>query len=202
MIKSEEPDPHDSYAPLPHMAPCPAEPVDHSLHVHDARDDIYFNTPAYHTPTVKRTRSAYSAVNMDGEGYSQTYEQPRAGTEIPDGMAMSDNSTVITADTMDDEIQSSKLSLKGQIWPGMDLFDSATPDGKRKRNQRKDGSILEQMKLTSESVTATESIWSQEGEFQRDRDIYASPSIEGSPVSSSHISLRGPFFFFTYDQFT
>ncbi|KAL9111289.1 MAG: hypothetical protein Q9187_007935, partial [Circinaria calcarea] len=43
------------------------------------------------------------------------------------------------------------LKLKGVLWPGMDMFDSASPDAKRRRNQKKDGSILEQMRMTSET---------------------------------------------------
>ncbi|KAK2861258.1 hypothetical protein FQN49_004380, partial [Arthroderma sp. PD_2] len=41
--------------------------------------------------------------------------------------------------------------LKGIFWPGMDIFDSATEEMRRKRNQKKDGSILKQMEETSES---------------------------------------------------
>ena len=44
---------------------------------------------------------------------------------------------------MDDKVEydpmNDKLALKGVIWPGMDLFDSATLKNKRKRNQKTSG---------------------------------------------------------------
>lgn len=64
----------------------------------------------------------------------------------------------------------------------MDWFDAATDDMRRKRNQKKDCSVLEGMKHTSQVVEATEFVWTPGGDFQRTRDIFASPSIEGSPV--------------------
>jgi hypothetical protein len=72
--------------------------------------------------------------------------------------------------------------LKGVFWPGMNLFDSATTEMKRMRNQRKDGTILAQMKSTSLGVEPNEYIYTIEGEFQRVRDIFDS-STESSPVS-------------------
>jgi hypothetical protein len=73
--------------------------------------------------------------------------------------------------------------LKGVRYPGMGLFDSADETQKRMRNQRKDDSVLKQMEETSSVIEPNEFIWAEGGEFQRVRDIYASPSIEGSPVS-------------------
>ena len=84
------------------------------------------------------------------------------------------------SETADDENDTSKL--KGVTWPGMGLFDSATEMQKRKRNQRKDKSILRRMEITSAGVEPTEFIWTEGGEFQRTRDIYATPSVEPSPV--------------------
>jgi len=75
------------------------------------------------------------------------------------------------------------LKLKGVKWPGMDLFDSATLEMKRIRNQRKDVSVLEQMKETSMAVKPNEYVYSLDGEFQKVRDIFAPPSCETSPVS-------------------
>ena len=66
----------------------------------------------------------------------------------------------------------------------MDLFDSATPEMKRIRNQRKDGSVLEQMKGTSVAVRPTEYVYNLDGEFQKIRDIFGPLSCETSPVSS------------------
>lgn len=61
--------------------------------------------------------------------------------------------------------------LKGILWPGMDLFDAATEQMKRKRNQKKDSSVLKKMEKTSQSVEATEMVFSPNGTLRRERYI-------------------------------
>jgi hypothetical protein len=78
-----------------------------------------------------------------------------------------------------------KSKLKGVLWPGMSLFDSATEDQKRKRNQRKDANVLRNMEQVAAGVEPTECIWSEDIDLQRTRDIYATPSVYGSPVRTS-----------------
>jgi hypothetical protein len=85
-----------------------------------------------------------------------------------------------------EEKLSDSTKLKGVFWPGMALFDSATPEMKRMRNQRKDGSILDQMIATSTGVQATEVVYHPDGEVHHLRDIFGplSPfSNENSPAS-------------------
>ena len=66
----------------------------------------------------------------------------------------------------------------------MDLFDSATPEMKRLRNQRKDSSVLAQMQIMSAQITPTEVVYNLNGEFQKSRDIFGPLSpCEPSPVS-------------------
>jgi hypothetical protein len=67
----------------------------------------------------------------------------------------------------------------------MNLFDSATPGMKRMRNQRKDGSILEQMIATSSIVEPLEFVYHADGELRNTRDIFGPLSIENSPVRSN-----------------
>lgn len=104
----------------------------------------------------------------------------RSETETPDSL--------LPSELGKDEAGGNKL--KGIQWPGMDCFDSAPEEKKRMRNQRKDLSVLKQMEETSASIEPTEQVWDFDGELQRTRDIYASPSIEGSPVRISHFWLR------------
>jgi geranylgeranyl transferase type-2 subunit beta len=89
-----------------------------------------------------------------------------------------------------DNVENDNSKLKGVLWPGMSLFDSATAEMKRMRNQKKDGSILAQMKTTSNEVEPNEIIYNAEGEFQRIKDIYAS-STDNSPVSWLSLHGRG-----------
>lgn len=61
--------------------------------------------------------------------------------------------------------------LKGIQWPGMDLFDSATQQMRRKRNQKKDGNVLRMMERTSLQVEPTELIFSPSGILRKERVI-------------------------------
>ncbi|TVY81809.1 hypothetical protein LSUE1_G002990 [Lachnellula suecica] len=72
--------------------------------------------------------------------------------------------------------------LKGILWPGMDLFDSATPDMKRMRNQRKDSNVMRQMMATSAEIEPAEISYFADGEFRGSRDIFGPLSGENSPV--------------------
>jgi len=74
------------------------------------------------------------------------------------------------------------LNLKGVRWPGMDLFDSATSEKKRLRNQRKDVSVLAQMVRTSAEVHPTELVFDMGGQLQKTRDIFGPLSCESSPA--------------------
>ncbi|KAE8347410.1 hypothetical protein BDV24DRAFT_146911 [Aspergillus arachidicola] len=61
--------------------------------------------------------------------------------------------------------------LKGVLWPGMDIFDSATEQMRRKRNQKKDESALRMMEKTSMGVEPTELIFSPTGILRKQRVI-------------------------------
>lgn len=69
----------------------------------------------------------------------------------------------------------------------MNLFDSATAEMKRMRNQKKDGTALQQMKRSSAEIEPTEWIFNADGEFCRARDIF-DESAESSPVSDSRFT--------------
>jgi hypothetical protein len=87
---------------------------------------------------------------------------------------------------VDDGQEPETSKLKGVYWPGMNLFDSATAEMKRMRNQKKDGTALEQMKQSSAEVEPTEWIFNSDGEFRKARDIFDDNLSDISPVS--HIS--------------
>ncbi|KAK4939371.1 hypothetical protein LTR10_020358 [Elasticomyces elasticus] len=61
--------------------------------------------------------------------------------------------------------------LKGTIWPGMDLFDAATEEMRKKRNQRKDGSVVRRMERLSALVEPTEVVYSPGGNIRKARHI-------------------------------
>ncbi|THC99293.1 hypothetical protein EYZ11_001199 [Aspergillus tanneri] len=79
---------------------------------------------------------------------------------------------------MDKERAEEIARLKGVLWPGMDIFDSATEQMRRKRNQKKDESILKMMEKTSMCVEPTELIFSPTGVLRKQRVI--SGNVEDS----------------------
>ena len=72
------------------------------------------------------------------------------------------------------------IKLKGPQWPGMALFDSASPEAQRMRNQKKKHSTLEQMELDSTLVQPVERIFFSEGTLKLERPITG--NVESSPL--------------------
>ena len=70
--------------------------------------------------------------------------------------------------------------LKGIQWPGMNIFDSASPEAQRKRNQKKTNSIMVQMELNSSAVEPLERIFWPEGDLKKERVITG--MVESSPM--------------------
>ncbi|KAL6156310.1 hypothetical protein ACJQWK_09786 [Exserohilum turcicum] len=86
------------------------------------------------------------------------------------------------ADMADPMAVSESTKLKGVYWPGMDIFDSATPEMRRKRNQKKDSSVVAQLELNSLDVEATELIFTPMGSFKRQRRISCSESDDEDEI--------------------
>lgn len=89
-----------------------------------------------------------------------------------------------------DDADQSKL--KGIYWPGMSIFDSASDEMKKKRNQKKDGSLLKQMEKTSEIVEPQEIIYSPQGSLAKIRTITgmvedSSPLKGESPIPKKRL---------------
>ncbi|EME39619.1 hypothetical protein DOTSEDRAFT_75313, partial [Dothistroma septosporum NZE10] len=64
----------------------------------------------------------------------------------------------------------------------MDIFDSATAEMRRKRNQKKHASVLRSLQATSEVVEPTESVWDTEGILRKERLITGSPASDDSLI--------------------
>lgn len=71
--------------------------------------------------------------------------------------------------------------LKGVYWPGMDVFDSATDEMRRQRNQKKDAKLLQVMERASEDITPTELVFSPSGTLRKCR-VISGKVEEGSPL--------------------
>lgn len=77
----------------------------------------------------------------------------------------------------------------------MQLFDAATTEMKRKRNQRKDGSVLKKMQKMSNMIVPTEIIYSPCGQILRERyidgEVDETDLLPGeTPIAKSSIPHR------------
>lgn len=112
------------------------------------------------TPTQSRRR-------LDPEETSWT-----SGRDTPDPSSNSVDNTESSGDADMEKIRAEEISrLKGVQWPGMDIFDSATPKKRRKRNQKKDGNVLKLMEITSSRVEPNEQVFSPHGSLLKEREI-------------------------------
>ncbi|CAK4029423.1 Hypothetical predicted protein [Lecanosticta acicola] len=89
--------------------------------------------------------------------------------------------SVIDDDNVDG-LANDSTKLKGVLWPGMALFDSATPEMKRKRNQKKNVSVLKYLQATSETVEPTECVFDTSGALRKEREITGNPDSEDSLI--------------------
>lgn len=142
-------------------------------HLHAPRDNSFetlYGTPSY---------IDHSVYPLPDSPQSSAYikkETPRSGTETAN--------TSFLAEAADVDNGGDASKLKGTIYPGMGLFDAATPLQKRKRNQKKHASVVRNMEMTSASIGPDEEVWDiTMSEVTRTRNVYDSPSIDGSPVS-------------------
>lgn len=107
-----------------------------------------------------------------------TSERPKASTGSPSQRSEYSQHTSEKGD-------SHMIKLKGPQWPGMALFDSASPEAQRMRNQKKEHSSLEQMEYTSTIVQPLERIYFLDGSLKKERpitgDVESSPLIEPTP---------------------
>jgi hypothetical protein len=143
-------------------------------------------------PSPSTNSYASDADDDDDDGSSYGY----APTRMPRRRKMSDetnswqgsmsgslNGSVYISEEQDPmDVPSDMARLKGEIWPGMDIFDSATPEMRRKRNQKKATSVIVQLQATSEIVTPTELIFDNLGQFKKERIISGEPNSADSPL--------------------
>ena len=75
---------------------------------------------------------------------------------------------------------------KGPQWPGMAMFDSASPGTQRKRNQKKEVTVLGQMEQDSLDIQQVEQIYFPDGSLKKERPI------TGNVESSSPVKAQSP----------
>ncbi|KAL9062950.1 MAG: hypothetical protein Q9157_008517 [Trypethelium eluteriae] len=130
-------------------------------------------------PTTYRSPMLVKKTSLtDSSVFSENEELPRTRSKGDE------------QDASNDMIVSESNKLKGVLWPGMDIFDSATPEMRRKRNQKKDTSVLEQLEQNSQEVEPNELVFTPSGSFKRQRRISHLLDEESSPIKTSPIKRR------------
>lgn len=131
------------------------------------------------------------------------YGEPSHLNSYRDPITTAVTSTVddpVTPDGSDDENElpgfydRATPQLKGVQWPGMSIFDSATAIGRRRRNQKKSASVLEQLEANSLEVEPTEMVFTPHGSWKKSREISGLPS-SSSPIVSPvqhHVKVYRP----------
>lgn len=162
------------YAPhhrphVPRMHLWSTEPA----RVHDA-PKLVSVPPAYAPWLYPSGEDGHSDLTPDGMAYGHDSGLGYSlGSPEPDrssALAEVDHSDLTSkeAEKLEGEAQ-----LKGVFWPGMNIFDSAPPELRRRRNQRKDGSVVAQMQLNSALVEPTELVFWAGGDLKKERRIYS-----------------------------
>lgn len=148
-------------------------PNANAWHLHAPRDNSFetlYAIPSYND------HSAYPFPDSPQSSAYIKQETSRSGTDTAN--------TSFLPEAADGDAGDESSKLKGTVYPGMGLFDAATPIQKRKRNQKKHASVVRNMEMASASIGPDEEVWDNTmSEVTRTRNVYDSPSIDGSPVS-------------------
>lgn len=149
--------------------------------------NISFSGSGSNSPYVKQeSMSSFSDNDDDDDDDDDSYVvEPRP--RRPAARRRQHNGSGSLGSLMDDdasvdEMPNDETKLKGIRWPGMDIFDSATAEMRRKRNQKKHASVLRSLQATSEVVEPTESVWDTEGILRKERLITGSPASDDSLI--------------------
>ncbi|KAI9796314.1 MAG: hypothetical protein M1833_006399 [Piccolia ochrophora] len=119
------------------------------------------DSTSLHSPQITEGESQPTLTNEFGDDDigSQKSKQTSKYTRTP----LSVKASLVKSATERCDAITKEPSLKGVNLPGMGIFDSAPPEKQRTRNQRKDGSVLVQMKRDSLMVVAKEVVFDREG---------------------------------------
>lgn len=146
----------------------PAAPMQHynPLNLQNQQNQQGWNSNgsydiSYQTPSHRRTRSEYPDLDTLAEPNALANQANEPDEPVETGR----------------QAGSRTPTLKGIIYPGMDIFDAGTPDQKRMRNQKKDPSVIQSMMSDSRAITDIEFVWDSEmSNIERTRSVYDTPT--------------------------
>ncbi|KAG9997393.1 hypothetical protein KCU78_g16971, partial [Aureobasidium melanogenum] len=115
--------------------------------------------------------------------------------EAPSEVSLMPRKRKVKAETphtgeVDEHDDDDTSKLKGIVWPGMGLFDAATPELKKKRNQKKDVSVSDRLATMSEGIQKEELIFSPYGSLCKKRIISGQPQPEDDLLPGEELLVR------------
>lgn len=142
-------------------------------------------TTPYDLDSPMKRESTGSFLSDDASFELEESLPPPVRRNTRRNLSGSNDSLLVEDEWEMDETVNDASKLKGVYWPGMALFDSATPEMKRKRNQKKAFSVVQHLKATSETVEPEELIFDGHGCLRKRREITGNPDDDddGSPLS-------------------
>jgi hypothetical protein len=157
---------------------------------YNLRDSTVNRSVQYTDSPFGSDASGFSGYPGIGEQYGTDTSGKRLGSSRKKTVIKrqddSDDDDLPTVDDSEWEGRDVSAKLKGVIWPGMDIFDAATPEARRRRNQKKTHTVLEQLETNSQTVTNMETVWYPNGLVKKSKEI------SGFPNSSSPIQSPNP----------
>lgn len=106
--------------------------------------------------------------------------------------ARNPSETLLVVVTEEEEPVTEATKLKGILWPGMDIFDAALPAVRRRRNQKKETSVVDRLRHYAAEVEPNEMIWSPSGRLWKERPITGQVDFESSPYKLEPTSSDPP----------
>ncbi|KAK8138552.1 hypothetical protein PG984_001932 [Apiospora sp. TS-2023a] len=173
---------------------------------HPGHDSQTFGLPSYHAgldfplsrmlsgPDYPQYNHTFSGNGIDEDDYDNLSNHEAPSDEDEDFEDEDDLTSFPSDNTADtsligvpdlpegltaEDAHNAKFK-KGEWLKGMDVFDAASQEDRRKRNQRKDPSVLAKMQLNSGLVAQTETVCDLQFIKQRERNVYDEPSVDGS----------------------
>jgi len=190
--------PHDPFAYDPRLQPTYPSYATPSLSQNEITQPSIFDEPMSSTnprtykprlhlwPTSRPT--AADAIPLDPSSPLAHATAAHVAPFAPMHTRSMSTSTSNLGIDEDDEAYCEATRLKGILWPGMDLFDAATNDMKRKRNQKKAISVLARLETESLDVDPTEMIWRSLGVLYKARPITGKVDFDSSPYKIDPVS--------------
>jgi hypothetical protein len=168
----------------------PGRAIDPFAQSYNLRDSTINRSVQYSDSPFGSDASGFSGLPGMGDQYGSDggkyLSSSRKKLALKRQYDSDDDDDLPTVDDSEWEGRDVSAKLKGVIWPGMDIFDAATPEARRRRNQKKAHTVLEQLETNSQTVTNMETVWYPNGVVKKSKEISGFPN-SSSPIQSPNL---------------